>query len=127
MIQSVVARVIVIRDHKILIGRRSQKKSFSGKYCLPGGKVEVGEYCVDAAKRELFEETGIKISELTFFTAQDIIENDKQYIIFFYMGYVPNQTEATNREPEKNDEWIWIDKTAQLDFMSNLKFVLRKL
>ena len=39
---------------------------FSGRWAAPGGKIEAGEMPVLAAQRELSEETGLHVEQLTF-------------------------------------------------------------
>ena len=52
--------VLVHFENEYLILRRANYiKRFGGKWCLPGGHVEKGESNIDAAIRELGEETGI--------------------------------------------------------------------
>ena len=49
------------KQGKVLISSRPSNKDFHGFYEFPGGKVEPGEYLIEATRRELFEELGIKI------------------------------------------------------------------
>ncbi len=48
------ASACVFKDEKVLLVRRPE-----GVWAFPGGKVEQGENIADAARRELFEETGV--------------------------------------------------------------------
>ena len=44
-----------------------QKRSDTGEWCVPGGALEPGETYIEAATREVFEEVGIKVSDLELF------------------------------------------------------------
>lgn len=55
------ATVIVFKDNKILLNLRSDTKTWG----IPGGVLELGESLEDAARRELYEETGLKADKLT--------------------------------------------------------------
>lgn len=44
-----------------------QQRKDNGKWGIPGGVMEIGEKYVDAAKREVFEEVGIEIENLSLF------------------------------------------------------------
>ena len=50
----------VIRDGSILLVKRKYHPS-KGLWAIPGGKIKWGETLQQAAEREIFEETGIKI------------------------------------------------------------------
>lgn len=50
-------------NHLLLIQRK--KEPFANFWAFPGGFVEEGESCEEAAARELWEETGIKIESAT--------------------------------------------------------------
>lgn len=53
--------VLIIKDGKILLGKRGPASFRSGTWCLPGGFIEFGEDFITAAHREVFEETGLEI------------------------------------------------------------------
>ena len=44
-----------------------QKRRDNGAWSLLGGSMEIGEIFIEVAKREVFEEAGVKIGELTLF------------------------------------------------------------
>ncbi|GAB4538064.1 MAG: NUDIX domain-containing protein [Anaerolineales bacterium] len=46
------------KREKVLLTRRTD----NGRWCLPGGRVEPGESVQEACEREVWEETGLKIS-----------------------------------------------------------------
>lgn len=50
--------VALIENQKILLVQRKDNSSWS----IPGGKIELGESVADAAKREIWEETGYYIT-----------------------------------------------------------------
>lgn len=56
--------VALMRGDRILLVRRGQAPS-RGHYAFPGGRVEPGETEEQAARRELFEETGVDAASLT--------------------------------------------------------------
>lgn len=59
--QWLVGKVLIISgDGKLLMGKRA-KGIDSGKYEMPGGKIEVGELFIEGLKREIKEETGLRV------------------------------------------------------------------
>ena len=55
-----VLAAVIRRNDKYLICQRPLHKRHGGLWEFPGGKLEPGETYVDAAKRELAEELGVK-------------------------------------------------------------------
>ncbi|WP_372707846.1 NUDIX hydrolase [Brevundimonas sp.] len=55
--------VVCLRGNEVLLIRRGTPPR-QGEWSLPGGRIEPGERAVDAALRELLEETGV-VAEIT--------------------------------------------------------------
>lgn len=55
------ANAAILKDNKILLTRRSAQIREAGKWCLPGGHVELGEKWFSAMVREVHEETGLTV------------------------------------------------------------------
>jgi len=53
------ALVVVRRGHRFLL---TQERKYGSSWSIPGGRVEVGESLVEAAVREVFEETGVPVA-----------------------------------------------------------------
>lgn len=62
--RNIVAGLIISRDNKVFMGKKDPKKG--GVYCecwhIPGGGIDKGESMKEALIREIFEETGIDVS-----------------------------------------------------------------
>jgi len=61
--QIVGASVIIYKDKQVLLQQRKDNKCWA----YHGGHVEIGEIVEEAAKRELFEETGLTANSLELF------------------------------------------------------------
>lgn len=102
--------VFIIKDNKVLLGRRANTGWMDGYLCPPGGHIEKGETPTVAIIREIEEELGVHVeaSDITFacvaarhvvpseYVAYEFVVRDKQYPFM-------------NAEPEKCSELVWVD------------------
>jgi len=79
--------VIIYRNGEVLL----QKRKDNGLWADHGGSVEIGETVEEAAKRELFEETGLIANKLNYFntySGKDMLytypNGDKVYLIITF-------------------------------------------
>ena len=63
---------VIWHEGKVLLIRRG-KPPKAGEWSLPGGAQELGETVQQALEREVFEETGIRITNIEFLEIVDLI------------------------------------------------------
>ncbi len=107
--------VMVLKEGKILLGLRNPNKEKAsselqgqGTWTMPGGKVEFMEKLVDAAKRELEEETSLKATKLDLLCISDDMTDTAHYVT---VGFIAREYTGEEKamEPETILEWKWFD------------------
>ena len=99
--------VCVIKDGKVLLGKRKNSHG-GGSWSFPGGHLEMYETWEDCAKREVLEETDLRIKNTKFagVTNDFFPEEDKHYVTLFIIAYY-DSGELKTMEPEKCSDWNW--------------------
>ena len=101
--------VIVIKNQKVLLGKRKNSHG-SGTWQFPGGHLEFNESIKDCARRELFEETGIKIKNIRLGPyTNDIFEKEKKHYITLFVVADYDSGVLELKEPEKCEKWDWFE------------------
>lgn len=101
--------VIVIKDGKVLLGKRKNAHG-KGAWCYPGGHLEHGESLEECSRREVSEEAGVKIKNLRFSTiTNDIFKSEKKHYITICMISELASGEVKVMEPRKCEEWRWFE------------------
>lgn len=102
--------IIVNKDGNILIGKR--KGSHAQKYSIPGGHLDMGETFEQGAIREIKEETDLDILEPKVIAITNNLETYKEegkHYISVVLLVTKYSGELKNMEPEKCEEWNWIN------------------
>lgn len=125
--------IMILKDSKVLLGKRHSdpKKADSelhgeGTWTMPGGKLLFGESFEQAAWREVWEETGVKISQekLKVISLSNDIVKDAHHVTvgLLYEGF---DGEPRVMEPDEIIKWQWfpLDKIPKPLFMPSEKLL----
>jgi len=99
--------VIVLKKNKVLLGKRKSSHG-AGTWNFPGGHLHFYESIKGCAKRELIEETGIKIKNLRPgpFT-NDFFKKEEKHYVTLYVIAEYKSGKIKLMEPEKCEKWGW--------------------
>ncbi len=107
LLRHAVVDCLVIKDDKILLGKRAAKLVEGGKWNLMAGYMDRDETSEEAARREVMEESGWEIENLHLLRIDDRPDrrNDERQNVAF--TYVAEATRQTGEGDWENDELRW--------------------
>jgi 8-oxo-dGTP diphosphatase len=91
---------------------------FCGSWALPGGFVEQGEQVVEAAPRELAEETGLQVGELRLLGVYDTPGRDPRgwSVSVVYLARLPSEETVAGADDASDARWFAADELPELAF-----------
>jgi len=123
-IPRVTVGALVFNKHNKILLLKSPK--WKGKYIAPSGHVEYGETLVNAVKREVFEETGLKVNDVVLLNIQELIQSTEYYKNIHVVS-INFTCKSINENVKLNNEavdYIWLDPKDALQ--ENIDSLTRK-
>jgi ADP-ribose pyrophosphatase YjhB (NUDIX family) len=105
------ANAIVVQDDKVLLTRRAFAP-WKDAWCSPGGFCELGEHPIETVEREVFEETGIRVTVTGYIGvwvdhyADEPSPNDTIINVAYYQA-VPNGEPSGVSDDAEVSEIAW--------------------
>ena len=128
---------VVIKDGKYLITKRSPKeKAFPGKWTVPGGKLEAKDYrnrrfdtdegeqwynvLEDSIRREVFEETGLKVKKLNYITSLAFMRGDgiPTIVLSYYADYDSGSVKLSHEMSDYS--WVSAEEAKDYDLIDGI-------
>lgn len=107
------ALAVVLQDNHVLLVQRG-KQPDAGLWGFPGGHVEWGETALEAARRELLEETGVSATPLHYLTNFDLLRRDEEGLTTVHYLLVGVMCRFESGKPAPADDaadarWVPVD------------------
>lgn len=124
------ASACILKGDKVLLVRRGKAEGH-GLWSLPGGRVHVGETLIEAASRELAEETGIEAELIGLAGCRDVIRRDAagavvaHHVVAAHAGlWVAGEPVAMDDAAEAG--WFGLDDLASLALTEGVADIIRR-
>jgi 8-oxo-dGTP diphosphatase len=121
--------IFITRDsHVLLLKGAPDKRLWANRYNGVGGHVERGEDILSAARRELIEETGLRIDDLWLCGLMVVDTGHNPGVgIFILRGELNDPQAEVIPSAEGSLEWVAFDQLKQRLLLDDLKILLPRV
>ncbi len=121
---------LIADGHGKVLMIRTQK--WSNLWGIPGGKIKFGETSPDALRREIMEETNLKIRDIEFVLVQDCIHSKEFYreahfVLLNYTCLVDGPCDVKLNEEAQEFKWVPIAEALKMDLNKPTRVLLDRL
>lgn len=107
---------------------------YQGYWNLPCGYLDYNEEAEDAAKREVYEETGIKLSSVKYFGHSTSPNENRQNVVFFFVSFLEGNksnygfsTDNMEENEVSGIQWLPIEKVGTLKWAFDHDELIQKI
>ncbi|KAG7172103.1 8-oxo-dGDP phosphatase NUDT18-like, partial [Homarus americanus] len=112
-----IVAAVLVNDEGHVLMMQEAKSSCAGKWYLPAGRMEAGETIVEAAKREVLEETGLETDITTLLMVESA---SGSWFRFVVTGTVVGGTLKTPASADKESlQAKWVEDLSELSLRGN--------
>jgi phosphoglycolate phosphatase len=110
--------VLMVRTHK-----------WSNLWGIPGGKTKWGETSEAALRREIKEETGLDIADITFVLAQDCIHSrefyrDAHFVLLNYTARCVGKPNVVLNDEAREFKWVTVQQALGMKINEPTRILL---
>ncbi len=112
----VAIRAIVLdRQGRVLLIKRSNSEYGEGQWCLPGGKLDYNDTPENTVEKELQEETGLAVSNVKFLFYQNSLplQPGRMHCLNLYFACSCTGQVTLN---EESSEFVWVNPQKALEY-----------
>jgi 8-oxo-dGTP diphosphatase len=117
------AGAIVVDHDRLLLVKRARGWA-SGRWAVPGGKVEPGETMAEAVIRELREETGLEGVCGQLLGWAEIVEPDAHFVILDFEVTLLTDADPVAADDAAEVRWVDLPDVAELPLVDGLAEML---
>lgn len=109
---------IVISPQKSVLLIERGREPFKGKWALPGGFINMDETLEIACRRELEEETGLRVGELKQFRTFDAVDRDPRHrtISVLFYSFLEEELVPFAGDDAAKVQWFSLSHIPELAF-----------
>lgn len=110
----IISGCLVVRDNKILMVKEAKKKCY-GQWNFPAGHVEENETIMEAAIREVYEETGCKVKLTGVLPIISVKMKDGEVrLMIRFVADIVEENIKFNKEEILDVQWLDIDEVKNM-------------